>query len=71
LRYAKLIVTHRDDLKVLVAAPANWPALMTKHPNRPVFVTSNMSDLAEYEVTPFRNLWRLEKRRQPDSTTDD
>ncbi len=71
LRYAKLIVTRRNDLKVMVAAPVNWPDLMAKHPKRPAFVTSDVPNLAGYEVTPFRNLWRLEPRKQPDSTTGD
>lgn len=62
LRYARLL-TDRRDVTVLTVHPTNWKNVPGRYPDRTVYTTHLLEELkADYEMMPFRNLYRLSVR---------
>ncbi len=69
LFYAKLVLTHRDDILLIPAHDKHWVRLLEPIKNRPIFVTRNSQPVRGLKMTPFRyqRLGRRdESRRRPD-----
>lgn len=62
LRYARLI-NDRDDVTVYTLHPTLWKKAAQQHSDRIIYVTHPFAELEpEYNMVPFRNLWRLSRR---------
>jgi len=59
LWYAQHVLSSRDDILIINAAPTNWLRLIQPHRARPIFMTEHREISGEYDVVPFRNLFRL------------
>ena len=62
-RLREALGTEREDVTVLTLYPGRWQDVPRQYPGRTVFITRPLDDLrAEYDLLPFRNLWRLSTR---------
>ena len=61
LRYAKSVLTHRADARIVTAAAPNWSRIIPDYPGRPVFFANARAPRPDgTELRPFRKLWRLD-----------
>ena len=61
LRYAQQVLTKRSDIHIINADSTHWLALSAGMGNRPVFFTRKYPPVQHLPLTPYRNLWRLER----------
>ncbi len=66
LWYAKHVLTKRRDVEIINTITYKWPSRIALMPHRPVYVITKSRDLDGCKLTPYRNLWRVE-RSQPTS----
>jgi hypothetical protein len=62
LWYAQFTQTDRDDILIVNTTPANWRKWIEKNPQRPAFFATMTSSLRDYDQTPYRNIYRVERR---------
>jgi len=68
LRYTQLVLTKRRDIRIITADPVNWLAVTAEFTDRPVYVARKHPALHGQVLTPFRNVWRLERSTTLDSS---
>jgi hypothetical protein len=71
LFYAKIVLTGRDDIKLIPAHDKHWIRLMEPIKNRPIFVTRNSRPVRDLTLTPWRfqrPLRRVQKTRDAGRT---
>lgn len=62
LWYAQFTETDRDDILIVNTTPAHWRKWIEKNPQRPAFVAAKSASLRDYDQTPYRNIFRVERR---------
>lgn len=74
LLYAKHIISKRSDIEIINAMPDRWPEWIAEIEEgratrrRPILAVRKCAALDGFVVTPYRNVWRVE-RAQPGSKT--
>jgi len=57
--YARYVESPREDITVIASAFGNWERMLKPYAGRPWFAASYHPHPTAFEVTPYRNIWRL------------
>ncbi len=60
LLYEHYILETRSDIDIVMALPENWPRMAAGFHDRPIFLVNKYKNFQDREVTPYRNVWRVE-----------
>ena len=71
LWYAQYVLTDRSDIHVINAVTTKWWRMVEDYLDRPIFVTAEPHVLKGFTATPYRNVWRMERRRPADTERED
>lgn len=61
LQYAQQVLTKRSDIYIINADPRHWLTMSSGLEDRPVFFTRKYRPVQGLALSPYRNLWRLER----------
>lgn len=61
LWYAQHVLTKREDIEIVNTPPSRWREEIEARSDRPVLVVMKITRSSDFTLTPYRNVWRVER----------